>query len=226
LISFLTYLQIANAQLTGEFTQSLLSTQNDLSSAHMYFQIQLSLMTQSFDSYMATLNEAVLPYLAGGVDDFNQMRDETQEDLTGAHPTCLNVWDQIQVDFGRQIANCAENPTYEVQWMLLLHNLYSWYAEVGSNPVQTYGLSAFRTYEPLADEVEDVNLTINRRLQSSLQRFLTEDYEDLSWLEKYVFDYFEDITFNSYFCMYSLIGRFATATSNIVADAASGPCES
>jgi hypothetical protein len=202
-----------------------MSTQDDLYAAHMYFQVQLSMMTQNFDSYMATLNERVLPFLAEGVDEYNEMKDETDTALAGAHPTCMDEWNRIQVEYGRAASSCASYPRYEIQWMLLLHNLYSWFAEIYSNPVQLYGLQGFTRYYPLSNHEQNVNLEINQQLRQSLNRFLTEDYADLSFLENYVFDYFEDISYNSYFCMYSLIGRFASATNIIISDAADGPCE-
>jgi hypothetical protein len=206
------------------FTESLLNTQYDLSTVHMFFQVQLSMLTETFDSQMQTLNEQVLPYLAKGVDDYNDMRRETETALGGAHITCMAKWDRAQMQYGREVSSCASYPQYEIQLMLLVHNLYSWVAELYSNPVQMYGLQALYRYYPLTDDYQSIIMEINQQLGRSLNRFLVEDYEALSDWENYVFDYFDDISYNSYFCMYSLIGRFASATNRIISEAADGPC--
>jgi hypothetical protein len=213
---------VPEQRLHGDLLDGLQDTQDSLAAAHMFFQLQLSMLGESFDSYMVTLNQRVLPYLSKGAEDFNEMSEEADDAFT--HPTCQAEWRDIQLSFGRQMSECAMFPEWEVEWMLQLHNEFSQIAEYTTNPVQLFGLEAFMDYNPLTDHDEDLLRGLNDRLRDTVQRFLSDDLDVLNFLESYVFDYFEDISFNSYFCIYSLIGRFATAISRLTAEAANGPC--
>jgi hypothetical protein len=213
---------VPGKRLHGDLLEALQETQDSLMAAHMYFQLQLSMMGERFDSFMVTLNERILPILSNGVEDFNAMSEDADDAFTD--PTCQAEWFNVQVRFGRQISECALFPEWEIEWMLQLHNDYSQIAEYTTNTVQYFALEAFMTYNPLTDHDEDVIRAINDQMRDTLQQFLNDDLDVLNFLESYIFDYFEDISFNSYFCIYSLIGRFATAISRLTADAADGSC--
>jgi hypothetical protein len=211
-----------------DFTESLLSSQNDLASAHMYFQVQMSIMTERFDSYMATLGKSVLPDLAGSIEEFDDIRSDITEELAdmNAHPTCLAEWEETQTRYGRLLSSCSEIALLEITGMLSYHAYLIWYAEDFSNNVPLEGLEAFTYWSPLTDDDTDIILQINRQLSASLNLFLLDHYGELSWLENYIYDYFYEISYMSYFCSFSTIGRFFTETVNIVNDATDGVCSS
>jgi hypothetical protein len=192
----------------------------------MYFQVQLSIMTERFDSYMRTLGERVLPDQAKSVEEFDELRAETTEQLAAmnAHPSCLAEWEATQISYGRTLSSCAEIALYEMIWMLNYHAFLTWYAEYFSNAVPLEGLEVFTYWNPLTDDDTDPNLIINRQLSDSLNVFLTEHYAELGWLENYIYDYFYDISYSSYFCSFSMIGRFFSETVYIINDATDGAC--
>jgi hypothetical protein len=192
----------------------------------MYFQVQLSMMTENFDFLMQSLSESVLPDLARQIEEFNEMRTETTQELIdmNANPTCFTEWERTQTNFGRSLSSCAEISTYELIWMLSYQGYLTWYAEYYTNMVAVEGLEAFTYWYPLSDDNTDINRVINNQMRYSLDEFIWYHYAELVWFENYVFDYFSSIGYRSYFCAYSLIGRFYSENVYIINDATDGTC--
>jgi RNAse (barnase) inhibitor barstar len=190
----------------------------------MFFQLQLSMLTENFDDLMDILGQRIHPNIAKGIDDFTDRLEETEEELGDAHPTCMREFQILIRRFGRDFSRCSFSGMYEIMWMQSYHQYLTWYSEYMSNAVPMEGMELFTYWDVLTDTVSDPIMIINNQLRDSLNLFLTDHNAELGWLENYVYDYFEDITFNSYFCPYSLIGRWFTATNNLLSDASDGPC--
>jgi hypothetical protein len=205
----------------------LIGGQDELSSGHLFFQLQTSLLTESFDDLMDRLGAEAMPYLSRGVDDFNELHDTTEESLEemNAHPSCFDDCERIHLRHSREQSRCADGLFIEMSWLMYYHTTYAFISEYYSNMVILKGIDIFRSWRPLTDpDLDEPVSRMKLALRDHIDEYFRFDYASMTSLADYVEDQFDSLASTMYFCNYSLLGRYYTATNQLLEDAMNGQC--
>jgi hypothetical protein len=202
----------------------LAARQADSNIAHQYYQNQYYYFYSAFKVYLARMVGEMMYDLGAKMDEFNDIVETIEGQLTAAPESCQDMWDFYQIVFGRSLADCTMFAYGEITFMTFYHNVAIWYSEYMTNEVQTRGMNIFNNWNALTSPMRDVDGELNNELRMSLNRFLQEDYPYIRETEAYFFTNFDGITTSYDMCVQQYMNSFNFTSNLLVTQAGSGQC--